>query len=108
MVNEIIEKLNEEVCSGGEMSFLDQEVKTEPHDEILVEVTPPVENIKAEVFEESDNSEPFVIIGEINKIKEEFVVFEESDYKEESQEIEEINLGASNNQVTFVQGPVDI
>ena len=39
---------------------------------------------------------------ENKKIKEEFVVLEESDYKQESQEIEELNLGDLNNQVTNI------
>ena len=69
-------------------------------------------NIKTEVIEETNNSERHQIIGEKRKnqerltsenenkkIKEEFVVFEESDYKQEHQEIEELNLNDLNKQV---------
>ena len=105
---EIIENTVEEVYSGEEMSFIDQEVKIEAHDEI--------ETINTDVFEEKNNSELLQIIGEkrknkeksylendTKKIKEEFVVFEESDYKQEPLEIEEINLDDSNNQVNFIK-----
>ena len=41
-------------------------------------------------------------IFENKKIKEEFEVLEESDYKQELQEIEELNLDDLNNQVTNI------
>ena len=69
-------------------------------------------NIKTEVIEETNNSERHQIIGEKRKnqersnsenenkkIKEEFVVFEESDYEREPQEIRELNFDDLNNQV---------
>jgi hypothetical protein len=106
---EIIEKTDEEVYSGEEISYPDVEVKTEPHDEIEIINT-----------EEVNNSEPFQFIGEKRKnqetsnsenenkkIKEEFVVFEELDYKQEPEEIEEINLGAFNNQVNNLDNSDD-
>ena len=99
----IIEKMDEEVYSGKESSYHELEVKTEPHDKI--------ENINNEVFEDTSYEPPQIIgekrkniklsASENKKIKEEFVVFEESDYKEEPQEIEEINLGDLNNQVIY-------
>ena len=100
---EIIEEIDEEVYSGEEVSFHDPEIKTEVHDE---------ENIKNEGFEVRNNSEHLKIIGEKRKnqetansenkkIKEEFVVFEESDYKQEPQEIEEIHLSDLNTQVSY-------
>ena len=85
------------------------------HDEITdlelkIEISSETENIKSEVFEEKNNSEPLQVIGEKRKndessnlenkkLKEEFVVFEESDHKHEPRETEEINLDDFNNQV---------
>ena len=104
--NEIMEKMDEDVYSGEKMTDLELEVKLESPCEI--------ENIKTEVFEEQNNFEPLQIIGEKRKnqetstfdnkkIKEEFVIIEEVVYnqgpKEELQDIEEINLDDSNNQV---------
>jgi hypothetical protein len=92
---ELIERMDEEVYSGEEITDLELGVKIEQHDEI--------ENIKTENFEEKNYSEIKIqIIGEKRKnheeknleiepkkIKEEFVVFEELD---DEQEIEEINF----------------
>ena len=107
---ESIEEMDEEFYSGEEITYLELEVKLENLDR--------KRNIKTEVFEEKNNFEPLQIIGdkrenqdtsnlenENKKIKEEFVVFEESDYKEEHQEIEEINLDDLNNQVIKVTFP---
>ena len=96
---EILEKIDEDLDSDEKKADLGLEIKIE-------------ENIKIEVIEKTNNSEPHQIIGEKRKndeistlenehkkIKEEFVVFEESDYKQEPQFIEEINLDDSKNQV---------
>ena len=96
---EILKKIDEDLDSDEKITDLGLEIKIE-------------ENIKIEIIEKTNNSEPHQIIGEKRKnneistlenehkkIKEEFVVFEESDYKQEPQEIEEINLDDSNNQV---------
>ena len=99
---DISEKNDENVKSDKEITDLELEVKIE---------TPDVAgNIKTEVFEEENNSESFQITGEkrknnnksdlVNKkVKDEFVVFEEFDYKQLPQQAEEINLGTSDNQV---------
>jgi hypothetical protein len=92
-----------EMKNDAAMTDFELEVKIEKRDE--------KGDIKTEVFEEN-NSASFQIIGEKRKntersylenenkkIKEEFVIFEELDYKLESQEIVEINLGVLNNQV---------
>jgi hypothetical protein len=102
---EIIKKNGEKVYSGEVMSFSDLELKTEPHDEIGT--------IHTEIFEKQNNSELLQIIGEkrknkeksylengTRKIKEEFVVFEESDYK---QEIEEIQLDNQVNKIIHLR-----
>jgi phosphotransferase system IIA component len=105
---EIIEKMDEEVNSGDEITDLELKIKKEE-----------IENVKTEVI--PNNSEPHQIIGgkrknkersnlqnENKKIKDEFVVLEESDYKQEPTEIEELNLDDFNNQVitvvTFFRG----
>ena len=98
---EIFEEIDVDLDSTEKITDLDLEIKIEVKG-----------NIKTEVIEKTNNSEPHQIIGEKRKnekistlknenkkIKEEFVVFEESDYKQEPQEIEEINLDDSNNQV---------
>jgi midasin (ATPase involved in ribosome maturation) len=103
----VVEKMYTEVKSDEELIDFELEVKQEKSDE--------KGNIKTEVFEKENYPEPFQIIGEKRKnqersdlknenkkVKEKFVVFEESDYKQEAQEIAEINLGGSNNhEVTF-------
>ena len=61
---EIIAKI-EEVHSGEEISYLNLEVKTEPHDE--------KNNINTNIFEERNNFEPLQIIGEKRKNKEIFI-----------------------------------
>ena len=112
---EIIENMDEEVYSGGKISFLDQEVKTEIIDielEVKIEKTDETEHVKTEIVEETYNSEPPKTIGEKGrnqgesnleienkKIKEEFVVFEELDVQQEPQDIEEINRDDLNNEV---------
>ena len=100
---EILKKIDEYLDSDEKITDLGLEIKTE----IIEEGG----NIKAEVFEETNNSEPLLITGEKRKnedrsnlknkkIKEEFVVFvEESDYKQEPQEIEELHLDNFDNQV---------
>jgi hypothetical protein len=79
--------------------------------EVIIDKTEENSDIKTEVFEEN-NSEPLEIIGEKRKntersnlgngnkkVKEEFVVFEEFDDKQEDQAILELNSGGLNNQV---------
>jgi hypothetical protein len=96
--------IDEEIQYDDVMTDFNLEVKIENLNEKV--------NIKTEVFEGENYSEPLQIIGEKRKntersnlenenkkIKEEFVVFEESDYKQEPQEIVEINLSDLNNQV---------
>ena len=76
--------------------------------EIKIEKLDQKGNVKTKIFEEKNIPEPHQIIGEKRKnqeisnfqnenkkIKEEFVVFEESDHKQE-----EINQDDLNNQVT--------
>ena len=106
---EIFRKIEEVKCDE-EITDLELDVKIENSDE--------QGNIKTEVFEEKNYSEPFQIVGEkrknhekanleneSKKIKEEFVVFEEFDdqqetlVKQEPQEINEIYLDDLNNQV---------
>ena len=81
--------------------------------EVKIELSGKTGNIKNEVFEEIKNSDSFRIVGEKRKneeklilenkkIKDEFVVFEESDYKQEPQTIEEPNLDDLNNQVNYI------
>ena len=92
---EIIEEVDS--CEGITDLELEIEVKT---------------NIKTEVFDETNNADPHQIIGkkrknnersnleiENKKIKDEFVLLEETDYKKEPQEIEELYLDDLNNQV---------
>ena len=89
---EIIERTDEEVYSGEEMTDLEVEVK--------IEKTGAEGNIKSEVFEEKNYSEPIQIIGEKRKnqeishsqnkkIKEELVLFEELDDKQARQDKQE-------------------
>ena len=93
---EIFESMNEKIKSDGVITDLELEVKIEETDE--------TGKIKTKVFEETDYSELVQIIGEKRKsqersnlenedkkIKEEFVVYEELDNKQEPQEVEEIN-----------------
>ena len=107
---EIFEKMDREIKSDEEITDLELEIKIEnPHEKV---------NIKTEVFEETNNSEPIEIIGEKRhfndeksnlenkKIKEEFVAFEELDYKEEPDNITEILLDDLNNQVIKIGQPL--
>ena len=113
---DIFEKIEEVKCDE-EITDLELDVKIEKSDE--------QGNIKTEVFEENNYSEPFQIIGkkrknqersnlenESKKIKEEFVVFEEFDdqqetlVKQEPQEIKEIYLDDLNNQVIKIGQPL--
>ena len=104
----IVEKTNQEVEFHEEITDL----------EVKIELSSQTGNIKTEVFEEIKKSDSFRIVGEKRKneeklilenkkIKDEFVVFEESDYKQEPQEIEELNLDDLNNQVTNTFPPFD-
>jgi hypothetical protein len=82
---------------------IDGEVKTEPHDEMEINKTWKIINSEPVqlIGEKRKNKEK--LISESKKIKEEFVVlFEESDYKQELQETEELNLDDVNNQVTNI------
>jgi hypothetical protein len=101
----IIEKMGVEVCSGEEMSDPDLESKTESH-----------EKMRTINFEKQNNSKLFQIIGEkrknkessylkndVKKSKDEFGAFEESDYKQDPLEIEEIHTTYSNNQVNPIK-----
>jgi hypothetical protein len=99
----IVEKTNKEVQFHEEITDL----------EVKIELSTQTGNIKTEVFEEGKKSESFRIIGEKwkneerlilenKKIKYEFVVLEESDYKQEPQEIEEPSINDLNNQVTNI------
>jgi hypothetical protein len=101
---EILEKMDK-LESEEKIIDFELEVKIEKPDEKV--------NIKTEVFEETNNSKLFKIIGEKRhfneeksnlenknkKIKEEFVVFEESEYKKGPDKITEILLDDLNNQV---------
>ena len=105
---ENFENMDEKIKFDDEITDLEHEVKIEKTDE--------TGKIKAEFFEDANNSEPLQIIGEKRKnrersnleienkkIKEEFVVYEELDEKQElkpePQEIEEINPDDFDNQV---------
>jgi hypothetical protein len=100
-----ISETKDEVKSVEEITDLELEVKVEKFDE--------TGDITTEVFEKMNNSGSLKIIGEKRKnkelysenkkIKQEFVVFEESGYKQEPQEIKEINLGYLNNQVIYTK-----
>ena len=109
----ICEKKDQKIKSDEEIKYLEIEVKIEKLDEI--------ENVKTEVFEETKNSERLQLSGEKRKnkekynlefenktIKKEFVVFEESDYKQEPQETEKNNLGDSNDQVIRINQPITL
>jgi hypothetical protein len=96
---EIIEKMGEEVYSGEESSYPDLEVKTEPHDEIEIINNEEIHNSELLQFVGEKRKNEEKLNSENKKIKEEFVVFEELDYKKEPQEIEEINLDHFGNQV---------
>ena len=98
---EIFENNYEKIKSDEEITDLELEIKMEKLDE--------KGNIKTELFEESVSGD-LQIIGEKRKneeisnlenkkSKEEFVVFEEQDHKQEPQEIEETNIDDSNNKV---------
>ena len=101
---EIIEEMDEEVYSCEAITDLGLTLKIEERG-----------NIKTEVIEEINNSELLQIIGEKRKnqersnlenenkkIKEEFVVFEESNYKQEPQTSKELILEDLNNQVIHI------
>ena len=98
---EIFEEIDVDLDSTEKITDLDLEIKIEVKG-----------NIKTGVIEETNNSGRHQIIGEKRKnqersnsenrnkkIKEEFVDLEESDYKQEPQEVEDLNLCDSNNQV---------
>ena len=101
---EISEKIDDDSDYNAKITDLDEEIKIEEE-----------ANIKSEVIEETNNFEPLQIIGEkrenVNrstlenenkKIKAEFVVLEESDYKQETQDIKNLKFGDLNNQVITV------
>ena len=108
--DENFEKMDKEIKSDEEITDLELEIKIEKPDD--------KGNIKIEVFEETNNSEPHQIIGEKRhfneeksnlenkKIKEEFVEFEELDYKKEPQKITDILFDDLNNQVIKIRQPL--
>jgi hypothetical protein len=96
----------EEVKSDEEITDLELNVKIEKSGE--------KGSIKTEVFEEKNDLEPLQIIGEKRKNqeksnlenetkkKEEYGVFEDLDYQEEPQEIQEIDIDDLDNQVSEI------
>jgi macrodomain Ter protein organizer (MatP/YcbG family) len=98
--------MDKEIKSDEEITDLELEIKIEKSDEKV--------NIKTEVTEETINSKLIQIIGEKRhfnveisnlenkRIKEEFVVFEEFDYKKEPQKITDIIFDDLNNQVILI------
>ena len=103
---EISEKINREVYSDERITDLELEVKIETIEEIGI--------FKTEACEEKNNPEYLQIIGqkrknnelldtENKKIKEECILFEEFDYKQEVQETQDVNLSDLNNQVIYTK-----
>ena len=96
----------EEVKSDEEITDLELNVKIEKSGE--------KGSIKTEVFEEKNYLEPLQIIGEKRKNqeksnlenetkkKEEYGLFEDLDYQEEPQEIQEIDIDDLDNQVSEI------
>ena len=106
---EKLEKMDEEFEPEEEITDLDLEVKIEESDEnryIKTEVSDEINNSEQIIGEKRKNKEKPNLENENKRVKEEFVLFEEIDDKQEPQEIKKINNDDLNNQVVQIKKPL--